>query len=121
MVKAAGIDILATKRFRKLANEPAFIDNVFTEKEVSRASGFYRRDRFHSILFTLKEAILKALCCGLGHGSFWHDIEIDEDFNPGISGSLFESSAERPVRLHVSFACAKEYALSIALAETTGE
>lgn len=118
MIKAAGIDILATKRFRKLTNEPAFINNIFTKNEIHRASALYCRDRFHSALFTLKEAILKALCCGLGHGSLWHNIEIDGDFSPAISGSLFKLSAARPARLHVSATCAREYALSIALAET---
>lgn len=117
MIKAAGIDILAIQRFRKLTNEPAFINNVFTKKEIDRASTHYRRDRFHSVLFTLKEAILKALRCGLSHGSLWHNIEIDSDFNPTISGSLFRLSTARPARLHVSSACAREYALSIALAE----
>jgi holo-[acyl-carrier-protein] synthase len=117
MVSGTGIDILATKRFSTLADESDFVLTILTKKEIARSSAFFHHDRYCSVLFTIKEAIFKALRCGLCFGSLWHDIEIDDNLCPRISGSLLELSAKQPNKLHVSVASAKGYALSIALVE----
>lgn len=119
MVRGSGIDILATNRFRTLKNKPQFINSILTQKELAQASKYFRRDTFCAALFTLKEAILKAFGCGLHHGSFWQHIEIDQKLSPIISRPLFDSALEQPTKkVHVSFACTKNYTLSIALTET---
>ncbi len=118
MVKGSGIDILLTGRFAALGDKAGFIENVFTPREVSISSGFAQRKNFFPALFSLKEAILKAFGCGLHHGSFWQDIEIANDLSLKISHSMYDRAARPPVkRIHVSVACTKDYALSIALAE----
>ena len=119
MVKGSGIDILATGRFCNLKNKEEFINNVLTPIEKKRSLAFFRRDTFYAALFTIKEAILKSLGYGLSHGSFWHHVEVDKRMVPRISRSLIRLAAEQPVeRVHVSVACTKGYALSVALAET---
>jgi holo-[acyl-carrier protein] synthase len=119
MVKGSGIDILATGRFRKLKNKVEFINNVLTPAEKKRSLAYFRRDRFYAALFTLKEAILKSLGCGLGRGSSWHHVELDRKMLPRISRSFIRSVDEQPVeKVHVSVACTKDYALGVALAET---
>jgi holo-[acyl-carrier protein] synthase len=119
MVKGSGIDILATGRFRNLKNKVAFINNVLTPKEKKRSLAYFRRDRFYAAMFAVKEAILKSLGCGLGRGSFWHHVELDQEMLPRISRSFIRLAVEQPVeKVHVSVACTKDYVLSVALAET---
>jgi holo-[acyl-carrier-protein] synthase len=121
MINGIGIDILRTRRFEKLDHKYGFINNVFTKKEVALSSIFFFRDRIYSALFTLKEAILKALGCGLQCGTLWQHIEIDHDLRCRISGPLLSSSAiKKDTRIHASVACTRDFALSIALKETPG-
>ena len=121
MVKGSGIDILATSRFCNLKHKSEFISTFLTPKEKKRARLHFRRDSFYAALFTMKEAILKALGCGLSRGSLWQHVELDTTVLPRISRSLIRLTGEHPVeRVHVSVACTKDYALSIALAETEG-
>ena len=121
MLKGSGIDILAMARLRNVKNKVELVSNILTLKERRRATGFFRRDAFHAVLFTIKEAILKSLGCGLKHGSLWHQIELDEGMLPSISRSLIRLAAEGPIeKVHVSATCTKDYALSIALAEAEG-
>ena len=119
MIKGSGIDILAAGRFCNMENKVEFINNILTPKEKKRSLAFFRRDTFYAALFTIKEAILKSLGYGLRHGSLWHHVEVDKRMVPRISRSLIRLAAEQPVeKVHVSVACTKDYALSVALAET---
>lgn len=121
MVKGSGIDILATGRFCNMENKSEFISNFLTPKEKKKARSYFPRDSFYTALFTMKEAILKSLGCGLGHGTLWHHVELDTTMLPRISRSLTHLTGEHPAeRVHVSVACTKDYALSVALAETEG-
>ena len=118
MMKGSGIDILRSARFDSLVDRTGFLENVFTPREISRSSNSISTKIFFAALFTLKESILKALGCGLHHGSFWQGIEIENDLSLKISHPVSELAAGPPVRkIHVSVACTKDYALSIALAE----
>lgn len=113
MLSGSGIDILRTERFRKLRNKSEFVKNVFTPQEVAQASAFFQRDHVYSALFTLKEAILKAIGIGLSHGSPWQQIELDRKLLPTITQALFDPTK----KVHASVACTKDYTLSVALAE----
>ena len=119
MLTGSGIDILDANRFRKLENKVEFINNVFTSRERKRSLAYSHRNAFCTALFTLKEAILKSLGCGLKHGSLWHHVELDASMHPRISRSLIGLAGKQPAeKIHVSVACTKDYALSVALAET---
>lgn len=114
-----GIDLLAIDRFAKLKNKSEFLRSVFTAGEMEQSSKCHSLYRIHAALFTTKEAILKALHCGLKQGAFWHDINIDRDMRPSLTGSLLDLAERQLVKkIHVSVACTRNYALGITLAET---
>jgi len=122
MITGVGIDILAIERFRTLRNKSKFISNVFTEKEIALSSVYSRRDSIYAALFTLKEAVLKVVGCGLRYGTLWQQVEIDHKLRARISGSLIEQTGKQPnEKIHASVACTRNFALSIALKETGPE
>jgi len=119
MITGAGIDILAVERFRILRSKSRFISSVFTKKEIALSSVYFNRDSFYAVLFTLKEAVLKVVRCGLRYGTLWHQVEIDHKLHPRISGSLLERAKKQlNEKIHTSVACSRNFAVSIALKET---
>ena len=114
-----GIDLLAINRFAKLKNSSEFLSSVFTDRELEQISKCQPFHRIHAALFTIKEAILKALGCGLQQGAFWHDLNIDRDMHLSLTGSLLDLSKRQSInKIHASVACTRDYALGITLAET---
>lgn len=83
----AGIDLVRVERLAGLdpAIRARFLRRVFTPAEQAQADG---RDESLSGLFAAKEAVSKALGCGIGQIS-WQEIEI-----------LRESSGEPRLILH---------------------
>lgn len=83
----AGIDLVRVERLAELdpAIRARFIRRVFTPAEQAQADG---RDESLAGLFAAKEAVSKALGCGIGQIS-WQEIEI-----------LRESSGEPRLILH---------------------
>lgn len=72
-----GIDLIEISRLQALA--PAirarFIQRVFTMREQQLAAD---SDQFYAGRFAAKEAVAKALGCGIGSLS-WQEIEVDRD------------------------------------------
>lgn len=119
MIRGLGIDLLAVERFSALDDKDAFSRNVFTPAERGRIEDSADRDRSAALLFTLKEAVLKALGCGLNSGSFWRNIETDRDGSVRTSGPVEEMTAAKAVsRIHNSSAHAAPHALSVVLLES---
>lgn len=117
MIKGLGIDILAKDRVTRLKNREEFIRDVYTPGELS----VLRRSSDHdlAILFSIKEALLKALGCGLHYGYFWRDISVNVHSGLRISGRLAESAKKESIgQFHFSAAQTKKYALSIVLLES---
>jgi len=118
MIAGAGIDLLAIERFRILRSKSRFLSSVFTKREIARSLVYFNRDSFYAAHFTLKEAVLKVVRCGLGYGTLWRQVEIDHKLRPRISGSLLErAKIQSNEKIHISVACSRNFALSIALKE----
>ncbi len=79
MVTGIGIDLVDVRRFQDIKEKDNFIRQFLTESEYSDAVQETRRDFFCARIFAIKEAIFKALGCGLHYGAYWHDIEIHQD------------------------------------------
>lgn len=78
----SGIDLVEIERFRQLKPEiqKRFYRRVFTPAELEHIGSSFERA---AGMFAAKEAVVKALGCGIGPVS-WQDVEIDHqaDGNP---------------------------------------
>lgn len=119
MIRGLGIDLLAVERFAALKDKKGFSRNVFTPAETDLIDRAPDRARYQALLFTLKEAVLKAVGCGLSSGSFWRHVEAGTDGSVKVSGRAGQLAAAKAVtRIHNSAACAKEQALCVVLLES---
>jgi holo-[acyl-carrier protein] synthase len=72
-----GTDIVAVERLsRLLAEQPALVARVFTERELSYCANRRRAGEHLAARFAAKEAVLKALGTGLGTRMNWTDVEV---------------------------------------------
>ncbi len=71
-----GVDLVEVERLTELRDEIRlkFLTRVFTEGELERAAG---ANEILAELFAAKEAVVKALGCGIGPVS-WREIEINQ-------------------------------------------
>lgn len=119
MIEGLGIDILANERLFTLKDKEEFTQSVFTQKEIGLARLLTYRDRFYALYFSVKEAVMKALGCGLGAGSLWRDIEIDDKSRVKTHGSIRDFAAAKSVKkIHATSARTTKYALSVVLLES---
>lgn len=121
MIRGLGIDLLAVERFAALKDKEGFSRNVFTPAETGLIDRAPEGARYQALLFTLKEAVLKAVGCGLGSGSFWRSVEAGADGDGSVktSGRAGQLAAAKAVtRIHNSAACTREQALCVVLLES---
>ncbi len=119
MIEGLGIDILAEGRLLTVKNREDFEKNIFTRKEIARTRNLSRRTNVQALYFSVKEAVLKALGCGLRFGSFWRDIEIDSISRIRIAGNVRDFAAKKSVtKIHTAAARTGKYALSVVLLES---
>ena len=114
-----GIDLIETDRLRDLSPEirQRFIDRVYTDAEKA-----YCKDNEQHLAgrFAAKEAVAKALGCGIGEVG-WKEIEIlNDDFGCPVL-VLHGKAAERAERMgltlwSVSITHLKTYAAAVAAA-----
>ncbi|MDD2890879.1 MAG: holo-ACP synthase [bacterium] len=118
MIIGTGIDIVEIKRFQKLNNKNDFVRQFLTENEITTVTGKYLKDEFYAMFFATKEAILKALGCGLEYGSYWHNIEINKQGKAVLSGFVKKFAKEKSAAdIHISYAYSNEYAMAVAVVE----
>ncbi len=113
-----GIDLIEVERFRTQKPEirQRFIDRVYTEKEREYCG---ENDQHLAGRFAAKEAVAKALGCGIGEVS-WQEIEILNDELGAPILRLHGKAAERANTLgltswSVSITHLKEYAAAVAV------
>ncbi|MDP2806854.1 MAG: holo-ACP synthase [bacterium] len=117
MVLGIGADIVAVDRFKKLKDKEGFLSQAFSSEELARAPRV-NRDRFYASLFAVKEAVLKALGCGLSRGSFWHDISVSKDLRVSLSGPLFKLlPAGCNHAIHASVSVTEDFAVACVIIE----
>jgi len=79
---AVGVDVVDLDRFESVMNrQTSFLDRVFTAGEreyCERAKADSVRCQRYAARFAAKEAVMKALGCGLGSFGF-HDVEVTRD------------------------------------------
>ena len=118
-VLRTGIDLIEVERFRSQKPEirQRFIDRVYTQREQEYCGD---NDQHLAGRFAAKEAVAKALGCGIGEVS-WQEIEIlNDEFGAPVL-HLHGKAAERAEALglsvwSVSITHLKEYAAATAAA-----
>jgi holo-[acyl-carrier protein] synthase len=118
MVKGIGVDILDVERFERIDDKQSFIRQILTEKERKEARDGGRDARFSAVLFAAKEAVMKALGCGLNFGSCWQDIEIEKLRKARLRGVVGQCAADASVsQIHISHSHSRKYVLTCVITE----
>jgi holo-[acyl-carrier protein] synthase len=93
---AVGVDVVDIDRFESvMARQTSFLDRVFTSDEreyCDRAKATSVRCQRYAARFAAKEAVMKALGCGLGAYGF-HDVEVTRDDDSGEPSLLVKGKA----------------------------
>lgn len=126
MIIGIGMDLVEISRVQKIIGTPEgerFLQRVLTEREQKLAGE--RKGRlaeFTAGRFAAKEAVVKALGCGIGAKVGFQDIEVlpEPEGRPAVT--LSPSSAERAglaadARIHLSITHTKETAAAYAVIE----
>ncbi|HEX7095050.1 MAG TPA: holo-ACP synthase [Acidimicrobiales bacterium] len=101
MLVGIGVDLVEIERFRAvLARTPGLRERVFRPDERAYADEKHDPVERYAVRFAAKEAVMKALGCGLGEIAM-HDIEVRraESGEPSVllHGRAAERAAERGV------------------------
>jgi holo-[acyl-carrier protein] synthase len=93
---AVGVDVVDLDRFESvMTRQESFLDRVFTAEEreyCDRANATSVRCQRYAARFAAKEAVMKALGCGLGAYGF-HDVEVARDDDSGEPSLLVKGKA----------------------------
>jgi len=82
MILGIGNDLVDCRRIEKTIQRfgSRFVNRVFTTQEQKRMSQRSNQAGGYAKLFSMKEAILKALGTGIAKGISWQDIEIFREY-----------------------------------------
>ncbi len=90
MILGVGIDVVDIYRFEDIIKQgdEQFIREIFTNREIMISKEKKNRAEYFAAIFAVKEAILKALGCGLSIGFVWRDIQVRNAEKPGLITEL---------------------------------
>lgn len=129
MIIGVGTDLLEIARVRSILEQPSgdrFLQRVLTEKERELATAKQGRlAEFTAGRFAAKEAVVKALGCGIGKEVSFRDVEVLPDpkgrpvvrIAPEALGRL--SLDPDRLQIHLSITHSETSAMAYALAELT--
>jgi len=114
-----GNDILEIYRIEESLKRfgDRFLQKIFTPKEIAYCKLHSKSARHFAGRFAAKEAIAKALGCGIGKKLGWHDMEI-LNHPSGQPYVVFSDKAKlcfHHPRVLLSISHSKEYATSVAI------
>lgn len=126
MTVGVGVDVVDLERFASiLERRPNFAERVFTADErayCERGKGSSVQCQRYAARFAAKEAVMKALGCGLGAYGF-HDVAVTRDEDSGqpallVSGKAAVLAEERGVvRWHLSLTHSDAVAIAVVVAD----
>jgi len=125
MIVGIGTDIIKIERMTALfaRHGKVFVNRIFTEAERTEAATRKNPIEYYAGRWAAKEAVSKALQCGIGKNCSWQDINIQNtpEGNPQLF--LFGSAAAKATDLkalnfHVSISHEREYACAMVILES---
>ena len=114
-----GNDIIEIHRVKKALEQhkERFLNRIFTQKEQEYCENHVDPFPRYAGRFAAKEAIVKALGCGLGSEISWKDIEIlaDETGKPVVAFSQALNERFSHPHVLISISHCQEYASAVAI------
>lgn len=124
MILGMGTDIVEISRIRKLLrkNSSEFLSRVYTEKELRESGSKKNSAEYLAGRWAVKEALSKALGCGIGADCNWKDISTTNDPKGApkihLAGlALKTAKGKGTKKIHVSISHEKNYACSTVILE----
>jgi holo-[acyl-carrier protein] synthase len=124
MILGMGTDIVEISRIRKLLrkNSAEFLSRVYTENELRESGAKKNSAEYLAGRWAVKEALSKALGCGIGTDCNWKDICTTNNAKGApqvrLSGSASKTAKTKgAVKIHVSISHEKHYACSTVILE----
>ena len=119
MIKGIGTDIVSIARIAQTINTHGdrFYSRILTPQELSQLERCKDKIAYLAKRYAAKEAIAKALGCGLGTSLSFQDIVID-NLDSGAPTAYINKSEYSNLIIHVSLSDEKEYAIAFATIET---
>jgi holo-[acyl-carrier-protein] synthase len=118
MIKGVGVDLVEIKKFQDENDLDGFLNQILTRKELDGMKKNSCKYLIGSRIFALKEAIMKALGCGLNPGSNWHDIEMTGGPILSLSGYLGHLANKSSIsKIHFSHSCSKRFSVAVVILE----
>ncbi|MEI8245560.1 MAG: holo-ACP synthase [Lentisphaerota bacterium] len=124
MISGLGTDIVQVSRIREMTErygEP-FLEKVFSDDERKEAARRRDPSQYYAGRWALKEAMSKAMGCGIGEKCGWKDVST-RNLELGkpeaiLSGPALETASALGVtRIHISLSHEQEYACATVILE----
>lgn len=107
-----GIDIIETKRIKKLIKNKKFLNRVFSKEEIEYCENKKNKEQHYSARFAAKEAVWKALS---GRYSIPLKNIVIKNIQNGKPQVVIKDKKLNKLKIEVSLSHTKEYAVAVAL------
>ncbi len=115
-----GVDIVKISRIAKQVDNPSFVKRIFTADEVVYAGEGSNREQRLAARWAAKEAVAKALGCGIGKELGFLDIEVYHDINKAPNVRLSDSAKAKHNNPNILLSLSHDgdYAIAMAVIKT---
>lgn len=121
MITGIGNDIIAVERIAKSIRRfgNTFLERIFTPKEIEYCQKFSDSERHFAGRFAAKEAVSKALGCGIGKSLEWLDMEIlpTEKGSPSLTLSINAQNVFDNPTILISISHCQSHATAMAVVQ----
>jgi holo-[acyl-carrier protein] synthase len=118
VIKGIGIDLIDVERFKGVKDKKEFLKQILAKKELHWISKERRKNFLYATIFAAKEAIFKALGCGLHLGAFWRDIELTKRCEVQLKGCIKKRAQDKSVsKVYVAQSISKKFITAFVVLE----
>lgn len=125
MISGLGTDVVSIDRIRKMLERHGqnIINRVYTEAEQAEAAARNNPAEYYAGRWCAKEALSKALRCGIGEQCAWLDISVLNGASGApelqLTGSALNTASELGCKhIHVSISHERKYAVATVVIES---
>jgi len=115
ILPSCGIDLIEVDRLRKWLDDEEFLGRVFTEGERAECLRRHRPEECLAARWAAKEAVAKALGCGIGKYLSFHDVEVVVGHSKVPRIRIHGPYSEFPMRIALSLTHTKTTAAAVVI------